>query len=125
MLKVCAEERKLFPVEPTWTHSYGTAGFRDKLVPAGKKCTATNFWGLIFLLCRAEKLDRVLFRMGLLSVLRSKVKKGKYYLLFTAINASFLKKKWMHDFLFTWAAVQQASMMFGVVIFVPPITSIM
>ena len=48
------EERTRF-VEPVpWSFSYGTAGFRDK----------------------AERLDRVLFRVGVLAALRSMVVGG-------------------------------------------------
>lgn len=44
------EERSRFPEPVTWKFGYGTAGFRDK----------------------ANKLDRVVFRMGVLAALRSK-----------------------------------------------------
>lgn len=47
---VVVEELSRFPGEVPWKFAYGTAGFRDK----------------------ADRLDRVLFRMGLLAALRSK-----------------------------------------------------
>ena len=50
-----SEERVRFAAEVTWKLSYGTAGFRDK----------------------AERLDRTLFRVGVLAALRSKVAGGK------------------------------------------------
>ena len=48
------EERARFVEAVSWTFSYGTAGFRDK----------------------AERLDRVLFRVGVLAAVRSKVVGG-------------------------------------------------
>lgn len=48
------EESVRFVEEVPWTFTYGTAGFRDK----------------------AEKLNRVLFRVGVLAALRSKVVGG-------------------------------------------------
>ena len=48
------EERARFVDSVPWSFSYGTAGFRDK----------------------AERLDRVLFRVGVLAALRSKVVGG-------------------------------------------------
>ena len=48
------EERVRFIKDVPWKFSYGTAGFRDK----------------------GERLDRVVFRMGVLAALRSKVVQG-------------------------------------------------
>lgn len=48
------EERTRFVDEVPWKFSYGTAGFRD----------------------RAERLDRVIFRVGVLAALRSKAVGG-------------------------------------------------
>lgn len=48
------EESARFVESVPWSFSYGTAGFRDK----------------------AERLDRVLFRVGVLAALRSKVVGG-------------------------------------------------
>ena len=55
-----AEERIQFGEDVNWRFSYGTAGFRD----------------------RAERLDRVVFRIGVLAALRSKVVGGNYIIVF-------------------------------------------
>ena len=55
---------------------YGTAGFRDKYV---SRIEAKNRGGkkiVSFFTRRAENLDSVMFRMGLLAVLRAKSTKG-------------------------------------------------
>lgn len=52
--KLVHEERARFAKDIPWKFSYGTAGFRDK----------------------GERLDRVLFRMGVLASLRSRVLQG-------------------------------------------------
>ena len=53
---------------------YGTAGFRTKSVfNRFKLCQRFIF---CFRDCRADILDHVMYRMGLLAVLRSKLKKG-------------------------------------------------
>lgn len=59
---IVKEEQSRFPGDVAWKFSYGTAGFRDK----------------------AEKLDRVLFRMGLLAALRSKATKAAIGVMITA-----------------------------------------
>lgn len=50
------EERHRFKDEIPWKFSYGTAGFRDK----------------------AERLDRTIFRTGVLAAMRSKVVGGEF-----------------------------------------------
>ena len=54
MQSLIREESSRFIESIPWRFSYGTAGFRDK----------------------AERLDRVLFRVGVLAALRSKVVGG-------------------------------------------------
>ena len=54
MQSLIREETTRFVEAVPWTFSYGTAGLRDK----------------------AERLDRALFRVGVLAALRSKVVEG-------------------------------------------------
>ncbi len=70
----CQKEAELISGETPWTFSYGTAGFRDKLVDESFFFFPSETF--IFSFSRACKLERVVFRVGLLAVLRSKVKKG-------------------------------------------------
>ena len=60
------EESARFVESVPWSFSYGTAGFRDK----------------------AERLDRVLFRVGVLAALRSKVVGGAKIYLDTYFSAT-------------------------------------
>ena len=62
------EECARFVEEIPWTFSYGTAGFRDK----------------------AERLGRVLFRVGVLAALRSKVVGGTFGVCQPEYNREFM-----------------------------------
>ena len=67
--------------KPDFHFTYGTAGFREKYVLLMKFLSKLFSIILIlkckFKLCSADLLDSVVFRIGLLAVLRSKVKNGR------------------------------------------------